>query len=147
MFYMALWAAEQEAKALAPLYYGERKQFSELGKTEQWFFGTVGMANLGLLTAIGSMPYAQLVGKHTQSLNYLAELSLETRYIRTGDIAFKPSYASRGFATRAPFAFKKLAIRKLAARAGARFIPYVGVAFLMWDAWNVGKWIGHQLFD
>jgi hypothetical protein len=147
MFYMALWAAEQEAKILAPFYYGERKKFSELGSAEQMFFGAIGSANLGLLVGLGSMPYAQLAGKHTQSLNYLAELSLEARYIRTGDIAFKPGYAKRGLATRAPFSFKRLATRKLAARAGARFIPYLGVAFLMWDAWNVGKWIGHKLFD
>lgn len=147
MFYVALWVLDQEAKALAPFYYGERKQFAELNSAEQVFVTSAGILNLGILGAIGSMPYANLVGKRTQSLNYLAELSLESRYIRTGDLAFKPAYASRGFATRAPFAFKKLATRKFGARVGARFIPYVGVALLMWDAWNVGKWIGHKLFD
>ena len=147
MFYGALWVLDQEAKALAPFYYGERKQFAELNTAEQIFVTSVGVLNLGVLSFIGSSPYTFLWGKTTQSRQYLAELALEDRYIRTGSKAFKPSYASRGFATRAPFAFKRLATRKLAARVGARFIPYVGVAFLMWDAWNVGKWIGHKLFD
>ncbi len=39
---------------------------------------------------------------------------------------------------------RKTAGRKLAVRIGARAIPYVGWALLIWDAWNVGKWIGEK---
>ncbi len=41
-------------------------------------------------------------------------------------------------------AVKRMVARKLLLKVGSRFIPYVGLALLMVDAWHVGKWIGEK---
>lgn len=39
---------------------------------------------------------------------------------------------------------RRRAAKVLVGKIGSRFIPYVGWALLMLDAWNLGKWIGEK---
>ncbi len=46
-----------------------------------------------------------------------------------------------------PIYFRKKLITRIAAKLVGRAVPGLGWALLVMDAWAVGKWIGHKLFD
>ncbi len=147
-FRMAIWAMEQEQKALKWLRddssSGSPKRMSDLSPAEQVFVSTAGTGWVIAHSYVAAQPYAQMFGYAAKEDRFLRELALHSARSSGGmgvSLGFRWGVGIKGFQTKFMTA---TAGRKLAAKAASRFIPYAGWALLALDLWHVGKWIGEQ---
>lgn len=137
-FWFALWVLEQEEKAW-DWFFPQKIPVDSRGRAlSAGILVTAAAVQTGYL---GSMPYRGLIARHGRADLYLRQVALDKKWYNPigfklgGKLGIVPKYATHSSA------------RILGAKFATRFIPYVGVGLLMFDAWHVGKWIGHRLFD
>lgn len=139
-FTMALWVLEQEKRALQWIWKaggmsrpGGSFQDTPMSDAEVAIFSGVGLAAMFQTGAIGSLGYGTIAHAAGRSDDYLRIVKLNE------PVGFS---ISKGKVT-ARFA-KRSSAKLFAAKAGSRFIPYLGWALLAYDLWHVGKWIGER---
>ncbi len=103
----------------------------------EYFYMVIGMGAAVQTSAIATMPYVGLSKVYAAAYDY--------QWLRTA-----PQHKIKGFRAGPgvpkgihPYGWsssKAAGRRLLAARIGARFIPYVGWALLAYDVYSVGKW-------
>jgi len=133
VFSTAAWALEQEYKFYKWLDLSGGKSYSELNIGEQLFLQGSVMAWGTAHAYVASQPYARI---------FYAAGELDT-FVRKAALNEPIGFSlSRGKIT-ARFA-KHSGSKILAAKVGARFIPYAGWALFAFDMWKLGKWIGKE---
>lgn len=100
---------------------------------ENWVMGGIA---LGGAQTVMVAPYVTLARAH----GYAADAAFW--YHPNQRVEFR---VSKGRIRAVPL--RRGAAKYAAGKIGSRFIPYVGVALLMYDAWTLGTWIGEQLFE
>jgi hypothetical protein len=126
-----LWWLEQWHKWHAPYY--QYADDSPEGMPASVLYAS--MTGVAPALAIGVSPYAQLQRVTMGLEDYVANRGYQGRQFRfsmsQGKFLFGRSLS------------KRMALR-MAAKVGARFVPGVGWALLVVDAWAVGKWLGEK---
>ncbi len=131
MLISAIWLLEAEYKFV-------KKNTSDWPEFEgnEYEYMVIGMGAAMQSSVVSMMPYA--------GINRLAGAAEQYAWMRTA-----PQHKIKGFRIKSPgfkavpygWSTSKAAGRRLlAARIGARFIPYVGWALLAYDVYSVGKW-------
>ncbi len=136
MFIGALWFLEQEQKVFDLFWRKAGLSVDKHPLDSHAGTAVVSGAMVGAIAQtgyIGSMPYSKIMSVSGDLDTFVRRAALNE------PIGFS---VSKGNIT-ARFA-KHRAGRLLAAKIGARFIPYVGWGLLVYDLWNVGKWIGEK---
>ena len=135
MFITALWVLEQEQKAFDWMF-PYKKQLSST--SESIVAGGLLTAAAGQTALIGSTPYSLIARVSGNADLYLRQVALDAKWYNPsgfkfgGKLGIIPTYT------------KHRAGKVLAAKIGARFIPYAGWALFAYDMWHVGKWIGEK---
>jgi len=136
MFIGALWVLEQEQKVFEHLWGKAGLSIDqhplETGSGTAVFSGAM-IGAIAQTGYVGSLPYSRLMS---------VSGDLDT-FVRRSVLNEPTGFSlSKGKIT-ARFA-KHRAGKVLAAKIGARFIPYAGWALFAVDMWHVGKWIGEK---
>ncbi len=106
-------------------------------KGNEYAYMMMAMGATAQTAVVSSMPYVAINKAYGAAYNY--------QWVRTA-----PQHKIKGFRIKSPgfkavpygWSTSKVAGRRLlAARIGARFIPYVGWALLAYDVYEVGKWV------
>jgi len=132
MFSTALWVIHQEYRAADWLITGPPK--SDLSTAEKLFATTAGTLWYGAHGALAAQPYNR-IAKAAGDLDMFVRISALNE-----PIGFS---MSKGKVTAK---FAKVGSKKLlAAKIGARFIPYAGWALFAYDMWKVGQYVGKHM--
>ncbi len=126
-----LWWLEQWHKWHSPYYqYADDSPEGQVGSV-------IYSIMTGVVPAVGIAvsPYGQLQRQTIRLESYIANRGYQGHQ-------FRFSMSKGKFVFGRPLA--KRAALKLGARIGARFVPGLGWALLVVDAWAVGKWIGKK---
>ena len=143
MFIGALWVLEQEQNAFDYLWGKAGLSMDKHPLDTRGGSTIVGLGMAGAIAQTGfiaSQPYAHMIRWVGHEEDFLRKLAKHTPR-SAGGKGVPIGFSLRPFG---PKWMKASAGRKLAAKVGARFIPYAGWALLAVDMWHVGKWIGDK---
>ncbi len=136
----ALWVLRQEYKAASWLFSYDDPDPDLVSDEEAMAFVFIAGGAAVQTSAIAITPYYSIY-QASASMQWVVD-DMAYSAANRGALMGAHNYSPRMLS----FAQRSVG-RRLAVRAGARFLPVVGWGLFIWDAWNVGKWIGHQLFD
>jgi hypothetical protein len=135
VFSTAAWIIEQEYNAWKWIRGDAtgHRSYSDLNTGEKLFLQGSVMAWGSAHAYVAAQPYVKIMHVAGEADMFLRAAKLNE------PIGFS---LSKGKVT-ARFA-KHSAKKMLAAKIGARFIPYAGWALFAFDMWRLGKWIGKE---